>query len=254
MKPAGDFDYDANGAGYAMRRRTDARIAARVLSSLSDARTVLNVGAGAGSYEPEDRYVVAVEPSAQMRSERPPHRVPAIDASAESLPFDDASFDAAMAMVTIHQWSGLDRGLVELRRVSRGPVVILTFDGDALDLLWLGEYVPELVEAERRRYPAIDHVREVLGGVSTVTAVPVPIDCVDGFTEAFYGRPEAFLDADVRRSQSAWGFVGPDVEACFVAHLESDLDSGRWDRAYGTLRTQPEFVGALRLITALPGR
>lgn len=253
VTPAGDYDYDANGPGYALRRQTDPRIAAYVHTALADARTVLNVGAGAGSYEPDDRYLVAVEPSAQMRSERSSHRVPAIDARAECLPFDDDCFDAAMAMVTIHQWSDLDSGLAELRRVSRGPVVILTFDGEALDLLWLARYVPELVEAERRRYPAIDHVREVLGGVSTVFTVPVPIDCLDGFTEAFYGRPEAFLDPEVRRSQSAWGFVSPEVEARFAGHLKSDLSSGAWDRTYGSLRAQPEFEGALRLIIAVPG-
>jgi SAM-dependent methyltransferase len=253
VKPAGDFDYDAHGAGYGLRRRTDPRIEALVHAALGDAKTVINVGAGAGSYEPDDRYVVAVEPSAQMRSQRPPHRVPALDCCAESLPFDEDSFDAAMAMVTIHQWSDTDRGLAELRRVSRGPVVILTFDGDALDRLWLAQYAPELIEAERRRYPTIDHIREILGGVFTVSEVPVPIDCLDGFTEAFYARPEAFLDAEVRRSQSAWGFVDPSVEARFAGRLESDLASGSWDRTYGDLRTQPEFVGALRLLTVLPG-
>ena len=150
VKPAGDFDYDAHGEGYGLRRRTDPRIAGVVNAALGDARTVINVGAGAGSYEPEDRYVVAVEPSAQMRSQRPPHRVPALDCRAESLPFDEDSFDAAMAMVTIHQWSDTERGLGELRRVSRGPVVILAFDGGALDRLWLAQYVPELMEADPR--------------------------------------------------------------------------------------------------------
>lgn len=216
--PVGDFDYDANGAGYGLRRQTDPRIADHVHSALADARTVINVGAGAGSYEPEDRHVVAVEPSAQMRSERPHRRVPAINARAESLPFDDGSFDAAMAMVTVHQWSDVDAGLRELRRVSRGPVVILTFDGDLLDLLWLSEYVPELIEAERRRYPAIDRICLALGGTCEVSPVAVPLDCVDGFTEAFFGRPEAFLDAEVRRSQSAWRFVDPAVMARFTAH------------------------------------
>src|SRR5262249_9128992 len=135
--PAGDFDYEANGGGYALRRRPDPRIAALVHEALGDARTVLNVGAGAGSYEPTDRHVVAVEPSQAMRAQRPHHLAPAIDATAERLPFDDDSFDAAMAMITIHQWSDLDAGLRELRRVSRGPVVVLTFDGDALLDFWM---------------------------------------------------------------------------------------------------------------------
>lgn len=126
VERAGDFDYEAHGQGYTIQRRTDPRIAAAVHGGLGAARTVLNVGAGAGSYEPEDRYVVAVEPSAAMRAQRPPGRVPAIAAAAERLPFDDGTFDAAMATVTVHQWSDLDQGLRELRRVTRGPIVILT--------------------------------------------------------------------------------------------------------------------------------
>jgi hypothetical protein len=253
VRMAGDFDYDAGGGGYAAARRTDPRIAALVHAALGQARTVLNVGAGTGSYEPEDRDVIAVEPSASMRSQRPAHLGPAIDATAEHLPFADASFDAAMAMVTVHQWADADQGLRELRRVSRGPVVVLTFDGDALDLLWLADYVPELITAERRRYPAIWHITEVLGGASTVTPVPVPADCVDGFTEAYFARPERFLDPAVRQSQSAWGFVEEAAIDRSITRLRADLDSGAWDRRYGTLRTQPEFTGSLRLITAQPG-
>jgi hypothetical protein len=250
----GDFDYETHGHGYAGRRRTDPRIEAYVHAALGDAKTVLNVGAGAGSYEPADRAVTAVEPSPAMRAQRPPHRVPAIDATAEALPFPDDSFDAAMATVTVHQWSDCDRGLRELRRVSRGPVVVLTFDGDALDQFWLAEYAPGLIAAERRRYPAIDRIRAVLGGTSTVTEIPVPIDCADGFTEAFYARPERFLDPDVRRAQSAWGFVEEAAIDRAVRRLREDLESGAWDRRFGPLRTQPDFAGSLRLVTALPHR
>ncbi len=249
---AGDMDYDRHGGGYRARRRADPRIEAMVHAALGDARTVVNVGAGAGSYEPADRYVVAVEPSAAMRAERPPGAVPALDAVAEALPFDDGAFDAAMAMVTVHQWRDLRAGLAELRRVARGPVVVLTFDGDELERLWLAEYVPELVVAERRRYPAIGLLAEVLGGAVEVQEVPVPADCVDGFTEAYYARPEAFLDPEVRRAQSAWTFVDDEVEAAAMARLQRDLDSGAWDRAHGALRRQPQFVGALRLVTARP--
>src|SRR5690349_10208953 len=152
---SGDFDYERFGGGYSAQRRTDPRVASHVWAALGDAETVLNVGAGAGSYEPEDRYVVAVEPSAAMRAQRPPGR-PAVDAAAEALPFDDDSFDAAMAMITVHQWRDLERGLAELRRVARGPVVILTFDPDALLDFWLADYVPELLEAERPRMPPLD--------------------------------------------------------------------------------------------------
>jgi SAM-dependent methyltransferase len=250
---AGDFDYEAHGSDYRGYRRADPRIAARVLGALGDARTVVNVGAGAGSYEPVDRSVVAVEPSASMRSQRHEHPAPVIAAVAERLPFADGTFGAAMAMVTVHQWPDPDRGLRELRRVSRGPVVVLTFEGEALDRLWLADYAPELYVAERRRYPAIDHIRQVLGGTNTVEEVPVPIDCTDGFTEAFYARPERFLDPEVRRNQSAWGFVEPDATARAVDRLTADLDSGAWDRAHGALRRQPEFVGALRLVVSVPG-
>jgi Methyltransferase domain len=250
---AGDFDYETGGTGYAVHRRTDPRLAAYVHAALGDARTVLNVGAGAGSYEPDDREVTAVEPSAAMRAQRPAQLSPALDAVAQDLPFADGSFDAAMAMITVHQWPDAGRGLRELRRVSRGPVVVLTFDGDALDQFWLARYVPELIAAERRRYPAIDAIRAALGGTSAVTPLPVPADCVDGFTEAFYARPERFLDPAVRRSQSAWGFVAPEAEARAVAALRRDLASGAWDRQYGALRSAPEFASSLRLITARPG-
>jgi Methyltransferase domain len=250
--PAGDFDYEALDSDYSAVRSTDPRIAQYVHAALGTAITVVNVGAGAGSYEPPDCLVTPVEPSAFMRSQRVPGQPAAIEAVAEDLPFLDASFDAAMAMVTVHQWGDHDRGLRELRRVSRGPVVILTFDGDALDKFWLASYVPELIAAERRRYPPIGRIRDVLAGTSTVTAVPIPIDCTDGFTEAFYARPERFLDPAVRRAQSAWGFVSVQVEQRAIDRLRNDLDSGEWDRRYGSARELAEFHGSLRLIVATP--
>jgi SAM-dependent methyltransferase len=242
---AGDHDYERHGAGYARRRRADPRIAALVHDSLGHAATVVNVGAGAGSYEPTDRRVVAVEPSASMRAQRHAALGPSLDAVAESLPFATDAFDAAMAMVTIHQWPHPVRGLAELRRVARGPVVILTFDGDALDRLWLAEYVPELMDAERRRYVPLSVVAETLGGDVEVRPVPVPLDCTDGFTEAFYGRPERFLDPATRQAQSAWAFVEPAVAADAMSRLRHDLESGVWDERFGALRSQPSFVGAL---------
>ncbi|MHB8243278.1 MAG: class I SAM-dependent methyltransferase [Solirubrobacteraceae bacterium] len=233
-------------------RRPDPRIAAQLHAALGSARSVLNVGAGAGSYEPADRYVAAVEPSASMRSMRTPELAPAIDATAESLPFDDGSFDAAMASITVHQWADPWRGLAEMRRVSRGPVLVMTFDGDELDRLWLGEYLPELFDAERRRYPAIDDICESLAGSVEVQPVPIPIDCTDGFTEAFYARPERFLDPEIRRAQSVWGFVEEDAADLALERLREDIHSGRWDARHGALRGQPEFLGALRLIVSRP--
>ncbi|MDH2429662.1 methyltransferase domain-containing protein [Sphaerisporangium sp. TRM90804] len=249
---AGDFDYERHGHGYAIQRRTDPRIAARVHAALGDARTVVNVGAGAGSYEPVDRHVVAVEPSAAMRAQRPRHLAPAVSAVAEDLPFDDDAFDAAMAMVTVHQWPDAARGLRELRRVSRGPVVVLTLDGAALGLLWLAEYLPELLVVDGRRFPPIDTIASLVGAAAEVRPVPVPIDCVDGFTEAYYARPERFLDPEVRASQSAWGVVGDAAAARAVEHLRRDLEDGTWDARHGHLRTQPEFQGALRLVVGHP--
>ncbi|SNT63636.1 Methyltransferase domain-containing protein [Asanoa hainanensis] len=248
----GDFDYETNGHGYAQRRRPDPRIAAMIHAALGNARTVLNVGAGAGSYEPDDRYVVAVEPSARMRAQRPSTAVPALDAAAEDLPFDDDAFDAVLATVTVHQWADPARGLAELRRVARGPVVVLTFDGDLLDRFWLAEYAPELIVAERRRYPAIATIADAVGPETQVVEVPIPIDCVDGFTEAYYARPERFLDPAVRAAQSAWGFVDALATARAVDRLSGDLSSGAWDARHAHLRTQPTFAGSLRLIVGRP--
>jgi hypothetical protein len=250
--PAGDVDYEAHGQGYAIQRRSDPRIAAAIHAALGTARTVLNVGAGAGSYEPADRYVVAVEPSAAMRAQRPPERVPAINAVAEALPFDDAAFEAAMASVTVHQWSDLDQGLAELRRVTSGPIVILTFDPDTLDRYWLNDYAPEVIAAERRRQPPIARLVSAFGPGTDVRSIPVPADCLDGFKEAYFARPEAFLDEAVRRSQSSWSFVEPAVHARAVANLERDLVSGAWDERYGKLRSQAAFDGSLRLLVAPP--
>ncbi len=247
---AGDVDYGRHGQSYARIRRTDPRIAAWVHRALGVARTVLNVGAGAGSYEPEDRHVLAVEPSETMRAQRPKHLAPAIHGVAEQLPLDDQSVDASMALVTVHQWRDLELGLRELRRVTRGPIVVLTFDGEALDRYWLAHYAPELMAVERRRYPTMKAIAEGLGGATEVQVIPIPIDCVDGFTEAYYARPEFFLDAAVRQSQSAWSFVPETDQLRIVQALSGELKSGTWERKYGDWRTKPFFEGSLRLIVS----
>lgn len=251
-RTAGDFDYEAGGSGYAQIRRADPRIAAYVHAALGDAETVINVGAGAGSYEPADRRVTAVEPSAAMRAQRPPHLAAAVDAIAEDLPFADGTFDAAMATITVHQWRDLRRGLHEMRRVTRGPRVILAFDIDAFAEFWMMRYVPEMVAVAKSRDPSIADLVELLGEPTTVTTVPIPFDCTDGFLEAFYGRPERILEAPVRRAQSAWAFLPPGAETRAIEALRSDLASGEWDRRYGALRTQPEYLGTLRLLVAHP--
>ncbi|MCY1143385.1 methyltransferase domain-containing protein [Actinoplanes sp. Pm04-4] len=252
-RPAGDFDYERHGARYASVRRPDRRIAAQVHGALGVSRTVLNVGAGTGSYEPADRYVSAVEPSAAMRAQRPAAAAPAIDAAAEHLPFDDDSFDAAMAVLTVHQWGDVDRGLREMRRVSRGPVIVLTLDAPALRQFWLADYIPEIVAVEQARFPTLDQVTGALADGSAevrVDVVPVPRDCTDGFGEAFYARPEAFLRPEVRAATSGLVLTDPGAVQRGLARLERDLSSGAWDRAYGYLRRQAEREGALRLITA----
>ena len=250
---APSFNYDQPGLRYAGHRRTDPRIAARVHAVMAEARTILNIGAGAGSYEPDDRYVVAIEPSAAMRAQRQEQgKVPAIAGSAGSLPFDDGAFDASMAMVTIHHWPDIEAGLRELRRVSRGPVVIMTFDPEALNSFWNAHYFPELIAVEKQRYPAIGSITDCLGGSCEVQKIPVPLDCTDGFQEAFYGRPEAFLNPEVRRAQSAWGFLPQGLEDELVTRLAGDLASGAWDRKYGVFRRMPDFTCALRLIVGRP--
>ncbi|OCJ07389.1 ubiquinone biosynthesis protein [Rhizobium sp. AC27/96] len=249
---AGDANYGVIGTGYTRYRQPDPHIAEFIRQALGDAATVLNVGAGAGSYEPVDREVTAVEPSASMRAQRPAHLPVAIDGTAESLPFPDQAFDAAMATFTVHQWSNLERGLSEMRRVTRGPVLILSCDPDLLERSWLHAYAPEMITVEARRYPSMAAIVKGLGGNAEVKAVPIPLNCVDGFGEAYYGRPERMLDPGARLANSAWSFVDPSVGERFVAELGRDLADGSWDRRYGELRTQPFFEGSLRLIIARP--
>lgn len=244
----GDVDYDARGAGYSAQRRADPRIAAQIWDGLGDARTVLNVGAGTGNYEPPDRLVVALEPSATMRAQRPPGAGPCVIGFAEKLPFDDDSFDAVMSVLSCHQWADKPKGLAELRRVARGPVVVLTFDPVALQQTWLTRYMEDIAAAEAARFLPIVALCEYLGGEVEVRPCRVPQNCTDGFMEAFFGRPEHFLDPRARAAQSAWAFAPEGAEARFVAKLSADLASGAWDAQYGHLRTAPFFDGSLRLL------
>jgi SAM-dependent methyltransferase len=244
-------DYERHGRTYAYHRRSDPRIAARIHAGLGEARTVLNVGAGAGSYEPRDRWVLAVEPSATMRAQRPADAAPAIAASAEALPFDDGAFDAAMACVTIHHWESPEVGLAELRRVSRGPVVVFTFELQALPA-WQLQYLREGVAAELPRFPPIDDVAAALGGRTRVERIPTPGDCVDGFFEAFWRRPEALLDPAVRSAQSVWALLEPELEQRIVERLGDALQSGAWDAEHGHLRARASLDGALRLVISEP--
>ena len=245
---AGDADYGSIGSDYSRYRQPEPAFVDAIHASLDGAQTLVNVGAGAGSYEPGHLAVTAVEPSAAMRAQRPAGAAPVVDAIAEDLPFADRSFDAALASFTVHQWRDLHGGLREVRRVTRGPIVILTCDPSALGRSWINDYAPEVISTEASRYPTITDVRSSLGGTVRVDNLPFPLGCVDGFSEAYYGRPEALLDPGARRANSAWSFVSRQVEDRFDRALRADLASGAWDDRYGHLRTQPTFEGSLRLI------
>ena len=249
---AGDADYSSIGTVYRNYRVADSRIATVVHDALGDAQTVLNIGAGTGSYEPTDRHVTAVEPSATMRERRPAHLPAAVDACAERLPFPDSCFDAAMGTFTVHQWASLADGLAEVRRVTRGPVVFLTCDPVLLRSYWLYEYSPEVIETEASRYPAVSALAAGLGGATKVTRVPIPLDCTDGFNDAYYGRPEMFLDPSARLACSAWSFVAPAAVARFETDLGRDLADGTWDARHGHLRKQKYLEGSLVLLVSSP--
>jgi SAM-dependent methyltransferase len=222
--PSGQL-YDTIGATYTVTRRTEPRIAEQVWAALGDARTVLNVGAGTGSYEPPDRDVTAVEPSAVMRAQRLEGAAPCLAGSAENLPFEAQSFDPAMAIATIDHWTDPVAGLREMRRVAR-RVVVFTCDASDPDRFWLNrDYLPEHHDLWAGR-PALTELARAIA--ARTEPVPIPWDCADGFYEAYWRRPEAYLDESVRRGMSIWARVGPDVEQRAVHGLRDDLASGRW--------------------------
>ncbi len=242
--------YDSIGATYTLTRRTEPRIAARVWAALDDARTVLNVGAGTGSYEPSDRDVIAAEPSALMRVQRPAGAAPCVAATAENLPFEDQSFDAAMAFSTVHHWQDPIAGLREMRRVAR-RVVVFTFDGS--DIAWrrrfwlTRDYLPEVAD-HLVGWPSLTELAGSIG--ARIEPVPIPWDCADGFFEAYWRRPEAYLDEDVRRGISIWAKVGPDAEQRAVRSLSDDLASGRWAEHNRDLMDLDAAELGLRLLIA----
>jgi SAM-dependent methyltransferase len=220
--------YDTIGATYTVTRRTEPRIATQIWAALGDATTVLNVGAGTGSYEPPDRDVTAVEPSALMRAQRPAGAARCVAAAAERLPFEDQSFDAAMAIATVHHWPDPIAGLREMRRVARRMVVFTHDSSDIgwLDRFWLTrDYLPEAADLLAGRPSLTEQARAV---EARIVPVLIPWDCADGFFEAYWRRPEAYLDEDVRRGVSVWARVGPEAEQRAVRNLRDDLAAGRW--------------------------
>lgn len=240
--------YDLLGRGYARTRKPDPRIAARIEEALGAARTVLNVGAGTGSYEPVDREVTAVEPSAEMIAQRPPEAAPVVQASAEALPFGDDSFDAAMAVLSAHHWADLEAGLGEMRRVSRERIAIVTFDHFGLADLWIPrEYFPEMLGLKRRAGATSGELAERFP-TATVTPIPVPHDCTDLFFAALWARPELLLDEEVLRPMWIWQSIPAESRQSGRERLVADLESGAWDERYGHLREQAELDVGLRLV------
>jgi SAM-dependent methyltransferase len=246
--------YDRIGSGYARRRHEDPALRALIHAALGDARTVLNVGAGAGSYEPRDRHVIAVEPSDVMAAQRPPELAPAIRAFADDLPLRDGSVDGAMAVLTVHHWDdSRERGVRELRRVARGAVVIVTFDAEVCARMWLpADYLPEVAELDRRTFPTIDELRTWLGGQTRVEAVPVRADTPDWTFAALWAHPERVLDAEARAATSGFERMKAEVVERVVTAVGDDLRSGAWDGRHGHLRSLPELDVGLRVVVGVP--
>ena len=237
--------YDTIGVNYSDLRKPDSRIERVVGRALGSARTVLNVGAGAGSYEPADRQVTAIEPSEEMIRQRCASAAPVVQGYAEDLPFDDNSFDASMAVLTVHHWADKEKGLKEMRRVTRGQVVILTFDTSHRGF-WLESYIPELVALDEVQMPRMTDYEEWLGSVE-ISAVPIPHDCTDGFLCAYWRRPAAYLDPRIRAAMSPFWAVGDVSER--LGKLASDLDSGAWAERYSELLNLDECDCGYRLVT-----
>lgn len=237
--------YDIIGINYADLRKPDQRIARIIEGALGAARTVLNVGAGTGSYEPSGRSVIAVEPSREMIRKRSPAAAEAIQASAADLPFGDNSFDAAMAILTVHHWPDKEAGLREMRRVTRGRIVLLTFDPSHRP--WPTDYLPELAALDEAQMPSMSDYERWLGPVR-VTPVPVPHDCTDGFLYAYWRRPAAYLDPHIRSGSSSFWAIR-DAEAG-LQRLRRDLETGEWERRYAGLLALDEYDAGYRLVVA----
>ena len=237
--------YDTIGVNYSDLRKPDARIEAMIGKALGSAETVLNVGAGTGSYEPADRQVTALEPSLEMIRQRSTSASPVVQGYAEDLPFDDDSFDASMAILTVHHWTDQKKGLKEMRRVTRGRMVVLTFDPSHRGF-WLADYIPELVTLDEGQMPRMTDYGAWLGPVE-ISAVPIPHDCSDGFMCAYWRRPAAYLDPRIRAAISSFWAIGDVSEK--LERLASDLDSGAWAQRYAELLDLDACDYGYRLVT-----
>ncbi len=239
--------YDAIGIGYRDFRRPDPRLETAIIRALNQAETVVNVGAGAGSYEPSDRSVVAVEPAMTMIRQRRPGSAPVVQASATELPFRDDGFAAALAILTVHHWPDQARGLDEMARVARRRVVVVTWDPSTSGFWLTDDYFPEIFEIDRPLFPSIEDFRKALGRVE-VHPLPIPHDCVDGFLGAYWRRPHAYLDAGVRSAISTFAKLHDLGRG--LDRLRRDLEDGSWTRRYGDLLDQPEIDLGYRIVIA----
>jgi hypothetical protein len=247
-------DYESVGGHYDRTRHPDRRIAARIHAALGDARTVVNVGAGTGAYEPGDRTVVAVEPTAAMIAARRAGAAPVMRASAEALPFADGEFDVALGILTMQHWGDVPAGLAELRRVATRHVVLLTWDPEFDDALWLTRrYFPRIREWDRDRFPTLGTLAAALGELR-VDPVPIPHDCSDGFLGCFWRRPEAYLDAEVRFGMSGFHSLDEATTEVGLGRLRADLASGEWERRFGHVRELQEMDLGYRLVVAGGGK
>lgn len=243
--------YDAIGHGYSRTRREEPTIRERVHAALGGARTVVNVGAGTGSYEPRDRHVIAIEPSDVMAAQRSSELAPAIRANAGSLPLRDRSADAAMALLSLHHWDDCRQGLREMRRVARGPVVLLTCDAAVSGQMWLmADYAPEIAALDSRIFPDPKQLGKWLGGHFTIETVPIPRDCSDWMLGSFWAHPERVLDPEARAATSGFSRLTAPVVDRLVSEIARDLRSGVWDERHGHLRTLDAFDAGLRLVVA----
>jgi len=239
--------YDDIGTNYTRFRAEDPRIAAAVHAALGDAATVVNVGAGAGAYEPRDREVVAVEPSEVMIAQRPPGSAPAVRATAEALPFPDGAFDAAMSVLSDHHWPDRARGLREMRRIARRRAVVFQFDVAEFMHTWIvRDYLRTFTPAGM----SIDEIADHLGGATRIETVPIPHACRDGFFHAYWRRPQAYLDEQVRAGISVFSRLPPEEVDEGLTRLSADLDSGEWHRRNAALLELEELDLGYRLVVA----
>jgi len=245
------FRYDRIGKGYSQTRCEDPVIRDRIHQALGNAQSVVNVGAGTGSYEPTDRQVLPIEPSDVMVAQRPRLLAPAICAVAGQLPLQNASVDAAMTVLSLHHWDDVERGVRELRRVAKGRVVLLTYDGEVSSRMWLmADYLPEVAALDRHIFPAPEQLAEWLGGDTSIEILPIHRDCKDWMLGTFWAHPERVLDSEARAATSGFARMDQQIVDRVVRDVSRDLESGAWDQRYGELRKLQEFDAGLRLVVA----